>query len=125
KGVALSTASNWLWNFAIGFITPYMVDKDAGNLQAKVFFIWGTTCTLSLLFSYFFVSETKGLSLEQVDRMLEETNPRNSAKWRPHDPFAHEMGLAEKGPEATGTTVAHQEKVSKRPLDLEGTWLGR
>lgn len=26
KGVALSTASNWLWNFVIGYITPYMVD---------------------------------------------------------------------------------------------------
>jgi SP family sugar:H+ symporter-like MFS transporter len=40
KGVALSTASNWLWNFIIGYVTPYMVDKDYGNLQAKVFFIW-------------------------------------------------------------------------------------
>jgi MFS family permease len=112
KGVALSTASNWLWNFVIGFITPYMVDKDAGNLQAKVFFVWGTTCTLSLLFSYFFVSETRGLSLEQVDRMLEETTPRTSAKWRPHDTFAHEMGLAsDKSSETAGTAVTHDEKV--------------
>ena len=28
--------------------------------------------------------ETKGLSLEQVDRMLEETTPRTSARWVPH-----------------------------------------
>ena len=39
----------------------------------------------------------KGLSLEQVDRMLEETNPRNSAKWVPHSTFADEMGLTHKG----------------------------
>ena len=39
KGVALSAASNWLWNFAISFATPYMVDPDQGNLGAKVFFI--------------------------------------------------------------------------------------
>lgn len=26
KGVALSTASNWLWNFVIAEITPYIVD---------------------------------------------------------------------------------------------------
>jgi MFS transporter, SP family, sugar:H+ symporter len=40
KGVALSTASNWLWNFVLGYVTPYMVDSDQGNLKAKVFFVW-------------------------------------------------------------------------------------
>jgi len=38
----------------------------------------------------------KGLSLEQVDRMLEESTPRTSAKWVPHSTFAAEMGLAGK-----------------------------
>jgi MFS family permease len=83
KGVALSTASNWFWNFLIGFITPYMVDKDKGNLKSKVFFVWGATCTMCVVFAYFLVPETKGLSLEQVDRMLDETTPRQSAKWEP------------------------------------------
>lgn len=58
--------------------------------------MWGSLCFLSLAFAYFLVPETKGLSLEQVDRMLEETNARNSAKWVPHTTFAAEMGLAEK-----------------------------
>jgi len=84
KGVALSTASNWLWNFVIGYITPYMVDPDKGDLRSKVFFVWGATCTLCVFFAYFLVPETKGLSLEQVDRMLEETSPRKSAAWEPH-----------------------------------------
>jgi hypothetical protein len=93
KGVALSTASNWLWNFAIGYVTPYMVDEDEGNLRAKVFFVWGATCTLCVVFAYFLVPETKGLSLEQVDRMLEETSPRTSAAWVPHAVFADEKTL--------------------------------
>jgi SP family sugar:H+ symporter-like MFS transporter len=84
KGVALATASNWFWNFAIGYSTPYMVDPAEGNMKAKVFFVWGTCCTLCFLFAYFFVPETKGLSLEQVDRMMEETSPRHSSKWVPH-----------------------------------------
>lgn len=88
KGVALSTASNWFWNFVIGYITPYMVDSDYGNMKSKVFFVWGATCTLCVVFSFFMVSETKGLSLEQVDRMLEETTPRTSSKWVPHTTFA-------------------------------------
>ena len=49
------------------------------------------------MFAYFLVPETKGLSLEQVDRMLEEVNPRHSRKWVPHSTFASEMGLVEKG----------------------------
>lgn len=43
------------------------------------------------------IPETKGLSLEQVDRMMEETNARNSAKWVPHTTFASQMGLTDKG----------------------------
>ncbi|KAH7112951.1 general substrate transporter [Dendryphion nanum] len=90
KGVAISTASNWFWNFVIGFITPYMVDSDQANMKSKVFFVWGATCTACVLFAYFFVPETKGLSLEQVNRMLEETTPRNSTKWVPHTQYANE-----------------------------------
>ncbi|KAH6876206.1 hypothetical protein BKA58DRAFT_428361 [Alternaria rosae] len=65
RGVALSTASNWLWNTIIAVITPYMVGTDKGNLK----------------------SSTKGLSLEQVDQMMAETTPRTSAKWRPTHTF--------------------------------------
>ena len=58
--------------------------------------MWGSLCAVSLVFSYLFVPETKGLTLEQVDRMLEETSPRTSAGWVPHSTFAADMGLADK-----------------------------
>jgi hypothetical protein len=73
-----------------------MVDADEGNLRSKVFFVWGSTCVFCFLFAYFFVPETKGLSLEQVDRMLEETTARTSSKWVPHETFASRMDKAEK-----------------------------
>ncbi|ODQ44271.1 hypothetical protein PICMEDRAFT_18515 [Pichia membranifaciens NRRL Y-2026] len=85
RGVALSTASNWLWNCVIAVITPYMVGEDKGNLGAKVFFIWGSLCGLCLVYSIFLIPETKGLTLEEVDRMLEETTPFTSARWKPHN----------------------------------------
>jgi MFS family permease len=110
RGVALSTASNWLWNCIIAVITPYMVDTDKGNLKAKVFFIWGSLCACAFVYTYFLVPETKGLTLEQVDKMMEETTPRTSAKWKPHGTFAAEMGLTEKDmAEKTGGEVVHQE----------------
>ncbi|KAI8801840.1 MFS monosaccharide transporter [Cladochytrium replicatum] len=87
KAMSMSTASNWLWNFIIGFITPYMVDAPtpvapAANLGVKVFFIWGTTCALCFVYAYFMVAETKGLSLEQVDELYIRTTPVNSDKIR-------------------------------------------
>jgi sugar porter (SP) family MFS transporter len=88
RGVGLSTASNWLWNTIIAVITPYMVGPAYGNLKSSVFFVWGGLCTCAFVYTYFLVPETKGLSLEQVDRMMEETTPRNSSKWVPHTTFA-------------------------------------
>lgn len=96
RGVGLSTASNWLWNTIIAVITPYMVGTDKGNLKSKVFFIWGTLCTCAFIYTYFLVPETKGLSLEQVDKMMEETTPRTSAKWKPTTTFANSTYLDEK-----------------------------
>lgn len=90
RGVALSTASNWLWNTIIALITPYMVGTDRGDMKSSVFFVWGGLCTCAFVYSYFLVPETKGLSLEQVDQMMAETTPRTSAKWKPHTTFAAE-----------------------------------
>jgi|TARA_R110002003_G_scaffold1193_4_gene22762 MFS family permease len=109
KGVALSTASNWFWNFVIGFITPYMVRPEYGNLKTKVFFVWGATCTACVLFAYYFVPETKGLSLEQVDRMLEETTPQKSAKWVPHTTYADQAEVSSMEAEKSGVRVPRTE----------------
>ncbi|EXJ54222.1 hypothetical protein A1O7_09559 [Cladophialophora yegresii CBS 114405] len=92
RGVGLSTASNWLWNTIIAVITPYMVNEDRGNLKSSVFFIWGGLCTCAFIYSVLLVPETKGLTLEQIDKMMEETSPRTSAKWRPTKTFAEQMG---------------------------------
>merc|ERR1712169_23511 len=96
RGVGLSTASNWLWNTIIAVITPYMVSSDEGDLKSNVFWIWGGLCTCAFVYAYFLVPETKGLSLEQVDKMMEETTPRTSAKWRPTTTYASTMMKGEK-----------------------------
>ncbi|KAJ4603925.1 hypothetical protein HRR85_008217 [Exophiala dermatitidis] len=99
RGVALSTASNWLWNTIIAVITPYMVGEEHGNMKSSVFFVWGGLCTAAFVYAYFLVPETKGLTLEQVDHMMEETTPRTSSKWKPTKTFAQAMtkdGMLEK-----------------------------
>ena len=62
-----------------------------------MFFIWGGLCTCACIYAYFLVPETKGLTLEQVDKMMEETTPRTSANWRPTATFASQMGIGADG----------------------------
>jgi len=112
RGVALSTSSNWLWNTIIAVITPYMVGPDKGNLRSNVFFVWGGLCTCAFVYAYFLVPETKGLSLEQVDKMMEETTPRTSAKWRPTTTFAAQMGLKEGAKLDTAVTADVERRGS-------------
>lgn len=112
RGVALSTSSNWLWNCIIAVITPYLVGEDFAYLKSKVFFLWGSLCFACLIYAIFLVYETKGLTLEQVDRMMDECTPLTSAKWRPTTTFASEMGITEKGTLAEEIVVDVERKGS-------------
>ena len=103
KAMSLSVASNWLWNWAIAYsseylpcsdarshpflpylIAPYMVDSGPGNanLGTKVFYIWGSTCFCCIIFAYFCIPETKGLSLEQIDLLYQNVAPVHSVSYR-------------------------------------------
>ncbi|KAJ8501694.1 hypothetical protein ONZ51_g429 [Trametes cubensis] len=77
KAMSLSVASHWLFNWAISFAAPYLANPGAGNadLGVKVFFVWGSTCALCVVFVYLFIPETKGLSLEQVDILYQQWSP--------------------------------------------------
>lgn len=62
KALSMTTATNWLLNFAIAFSTPYIVNAEYGNLQSRVFFIWGSCCFIAIAFVWTFIYETKGRS---------------------------------------------------------------
>ncbi|KAH1356688.1 hypothetical protein KXX33_007157 [Aspergillus fumigatus] len=86
KSLSMTTATNWLLNWAIAYSTPYLVDYGPGNanLQSKIFFVWGGCCFLCISFVYFLIYETKGLTLEQVDELYGEvSSARLSKHWTP------------------------------------------
>ncbi|KAJ5567029.1 General substrate transporter [Penicillium sp. DV-2018c] len=70
KGVALSTCSNWLNNFIIGLITPPLV-QDTGH-GAYIFF--AVFCVVAAVWTYLFVPETKGRTLEQMDHVFKDNS---------------------------------------------------
>lgn len=88
-----------------------MVDEDKGNFGAKVFFIWGSLCACCFVYAYVLIPETKGLTLEQVDQMLDETVPRTSSLWTSHNTFTAEMGIREKGVVGLVQNPSHSRSV--------------
>ena len=70
KSISLCTASNWLWNFGIGYATLiWLIQVKERRLGFKGVFIWGGCNVIGGLFAYFMVYETKSLTLEQVDEL--------------------------------------------------------
>lgn len=82
KSLSMTTASNWLLNWAIAYATPYMVDSGPGNanLQAKVFFIWGGFCFICIFFVWAMIYEVcfgqQALPFETLANIF--TRPRDS-----------------------------------------------
>ncbi|SPO01684.1 probable RCO3 - glucose transporter [Cephalotrichum gorgonifer] len=108
KSLSITTATNWLLNWAIAYSTPYLVNYGDGyaNLQSKIFFVWFGACFLCILFVYLMIYETKGLSLEQVDQLYEEIrDARQSTKWKPTD--TGDLGVKGDGREVSAST--HEE----------------
>ncbi|WVF69454.1 hypothetical protein IAT40_004231 [Kwoniella sp. CBS 6097] len=70
KGVALTTASNWINNFIIGLITPPLVTATKGY---GAFAFFAGFSFLSGAYTFFFVPETRGRSLEQIDPIFKST----------------------------------------------------
>jgi hypothetical protein len=94
------TIAQWLLNWAIAYATPYLVNYGPGyaNLQSKIFFIWFACCFLCIAFVYFFIYETKGWSLEEVDQLYNEvSSARKSRAWTPQTTFRQRMSVADQG----------------------------
>ncbi|KAJ6479188.1 general substrate transporter [Mycena vitilis] len=81
KSIALGSATNWLWNFLLGFFAPRIAD-DIGPLILLIFF---GVLVFGFGYVYLCIPETKGLSLEEVDEMYRSgVKPWHSASWTPH-----------------------------------------
>lgn len=81
KQGAISTSSNWLWNFLIAFFTPF-ITRAINYSYGFVF----AGCNLAMaIIVYFFLYESSSISLEAVDLMYNDPNCRaiGSEKWVP------------------------------------------
>ncbi|KAG9513978.1 general substrate transporter, partial [Aureobasidium melanogenum] len=70
--VALGAATQWLFNLVVARAVPNML-ATMGKAGYGTFLFFAAACFLSFLFAWFFIPETKGLSLEKMDDLFGTT----------------------------------------------------
>lgn len=66
RGSSISTASNWIFNYLIVQVTPIAIT----NIGWKTYIIFAVLNTAFVPIIYIFFPETKGLELEDMDRLF-------------------------------------------------------
>ncbi|KAH7145957.1 general substrate transporter [Dactylonectria estremocensis] len=65
-GIAVGTATQWLWNFAMSQITPHAID----NLGWRTFLMFAIFNFALVFYAFFVIKETKGKSLEEMETLF-------------------------------------------------------
>lgn len=84
KIMSVGTAAFWVIAFLVSFTLPYLYDAGEANLGPKVGYIYAGGCCLSLAFVYFYIGETIGRSLEDINQMFDEELP--VMEWKTWEP---------------------------------------
>ena len=80
KSMGLATSANWTWNFLISFFTPYIVSA----IDFQYGYIFAACCFTGAVTVYFFVPESQGRTLEEIDTMyVMHVPPWKSSGWEP------------------------------------------
>ncbi|KAF2093371.1 MFS sugar transporter-like protein [Rhizodiscina lignyota] len=61
-GIAIGVSSQWLFNFVFSLTTPYMIT----NMGWGTFLLWGLFDAVIAVFTFCFLKETRGRSLEEI-----------------------------------------------------------
>jgi len=67
KTIAIGRNSFYFWNIIFGVATPYMLNPTEDNWKGKSGFLFGGTCLLACIWTYFRLPELKGRTYEELD----------------------------------------------------------
>ncbi|KAF9771390.1 hypothetical protein IL306_010972 [Fusarium sp. DS 682] len=70
--VGFSQGTSFLVSWLSAYCTPYFINPEALNWGPKYCYIWAGSNFILAVFTYFFIPETKGRSLEQLDELFEK-----------------------------------------------------
>jgi hypothetical protein len=66
KTQSLGAAWNVIWAFVTNYVIPYMIN----DIHFKVGWVFGSVSLAAFLFTFFFLPETKGRALEEIDAVF-------------------------------------------------------
>jgi hypothetical protein len=96
--LVFTTCAQWLGQFIIVYSTPYMMT----NIKSGTFFLFGSSVVFGCLFSWLFVPETKGFSLEEMDILF--TRKGLAYTWRRQAEESMQQSRANDAARATSVT---------------------
>ena len=102
KAMAITTSATWMCNFIIGLVTPDMLD----TLKWGTYIFFAAFCLIAFVFTFFFVPETRGKSLEDMDVVFGDT-AAHEEKVRLYE-IAASMGLTEALPNEKVDHARHE-----------------
>lgn len=72
--VAVTTADTWLGSFLIARTTPYMIT----GLGYGMYFVFAAILLAMGVWAFFFIPETKGVSLEEMDALFAQSTVKTT-----------------------------------------------
>jgi sugar porter (SP) family MFS transporter len=113
KGISIASSANWMNNFIVGQVTPSMLT----HIGFGTFVFFGAFAFLGGFFIMFFVPETKGLTLEEMDDVFGDREGLAVADQQRQNAIADRIGLTAFGQQKGGSDI---EKSSHELYDDEG-----
>ncbi|KAH7052113.1 D-xylose-proton symporter [Macrophomina phaseolina] len=108
KAMSITTSATWMCNFIIGLVTPDMLAR----IGYGTYLFFAAFSLLALGFTYFFVPETRGKSLEDMDTVFGDTAAREE-KARLFN-IAAELGIIEPSSIGKdGMASSHAEELAQ------------
>jgi sugar porter (SP) family MFS transporter len=111
KAVAVSTASNWIFNFALSYFVPPAFE----NIKWKTYLVFGVFCFAMTVHVFFAFPETAGKTLEEVESMF--TTP-GMKPWKTRVQYRHVRQL-ETGALQSEKMADVQAEAGTRAADKE------
>jgi len=102
-GMSVAASSNWMNNFIVGQVTPTMME----HITYGTFIFFGLFSLMGGAFIHFFVPETKGLTLEEMDLAFGDSSGTAAADRQRMEDIARRIGLTEL---AAGSQGTHEKR---------------
>jgi len=75
KTLTVSYVLSFVWEFGVSFSLPYLLYAPYADLESKVGFIYGSIAFIGIIWAWFYLPETRGRSLEEMEELWQENVP--------------------------------------------------